>query len=88
MLDSIVGCEVVDGLPPPVLMIGGKWVLVGLFCGALLLEMEVSISFCFLIVVILVLLQLIELMDCLEAVIVFFVDGHVAGHSFVLDDFL
>ena len=78
----------VDGFPPPVLMIGGKWVLICFFGGTFLLEMEVPISFCFLIVVILVLFQLIELMDCLEAVIVFFVDGHVAGHGFVLGDFL
>lgn len=89
LFDPVIGAiEVIDGRTPPVFLIGGEWKLVGLFGLSLFLDIEVPVPFSLLVVVILVLLQFIELMHCLQPVVIFTVDGHVIGDGLGLGKLL
>jgi hypothetical protein len=88
LFDSVVGSEVVDGLPPAVLLVGSEWELVGVLGGRFLLDVKVPVALGLLVVVVLVLFEFVELVDGLESVIVLAVDGHVVGDGFVLRDLL
>lgn len=89
LFDPVIGAiEVIDGRTPPVFLIGGEWKLIGLFGLSLFLDIEVPVPLSLLVVVILVLLQFIELMHCLQPVVIFTVDGHVIGDGLGLGKLL
>lgn len=89
MFDPVIGAiEVIDGRTPSVFLVGGEWKLIGLFGLSLFLDIEVPIPLSLLVVVILVLLQLIELMHCLQPIVIFTVDGHVTGDGLGLGKLL
>ncbi len=86
LLDSIIRTKVINGLPPSILLVSCERKRIDLLRLCLFLDIEVPISFGFLIVVVLVLLQLVKLMYLLQSVVVFAIDRHVVGYCFMLSN--
>lgn len=79
LLNSMIRCQIVNRLPPAVLMIRSDWKFVGFLRIQLLFHMKMAIPFGFLVVVILIFLKLVQLMSLLQAMIGLLINGQIAG---------
>lgn len=84
----MLGAQVVDGLPPSVLLVGSEGELVGIFDLSFLFDVEMSISLGLLVVAVLVDFKLVELMGLGLSLVLFAVDVEVVRDGLLLGDLL